>query len=102
MTLMETGQEVPDFLQQYKPEGKDASNLKFEYDTDEEEADEGGDAWGTNAANTEGDGGDGWGAGGDPAVPEGNNGGGNTDGWGASTNGNEGGAGWGANGTSDW
>lgn len=53
-TLLETKQEVPDFLEQYKPEGEAAVNLKFEADSDFEEEEEGGD-------NEEGGG---WGAGG--------------------------------------
>jgi ATP-dependent RNA helicase DDX3X len=39
-TLLETDQEVPDFLQQYIPEGKRRDNLKFEADSDFEEEDE--------------------------------------------------------------
>ncbi|KAI0487338.1 P-loop containing nucleoside triphosphate hydrolase protein [Xylaria cf. heliscus] len=80
MTLMETGQVVPDFLEQYKPHVTDVSKLKFEYDTDEEDPGESGDAWGTGgdagAANgNDGDDANGWGA---PT-----NGGGNDNGWGA-------------------
>ncbi|KAK4124996.1 DEAD-domain-containing protein [Parathielavia appendiculata] len=51
-TLLETNQEIPDFLQQYVPEGATPSNLKFEADSDFEE-----EATGTGA------GGGGWGAG---------------------------------------
>ncbi|KAI0521579.1 P-loop containing nucleoside triphosphate hydrolase protein [Xylaria bambusicola] len=102
MTLMETNQAIPDFLQQYKPEGDNASKLKFEYDTDEEDPGEGGEGWAAGGGDTGDAGGDGWGAGGDSATPNGNNGGGNTDGWGASTNGNGGNAGGNANGASDW
>ncbi|KAI1813165.1 P-loop containing nucleoside triphosphate hydrolase protein [Poronia punctata] len=88
MTLMETGQMVPEFLEPYKPQEKE---LKFEYDTDEEEPEAGDDGWGNGAgdggwgASNGGDGGDGWGAptGGD-ATAEGAKGG-NDDqgGWGA-------------------
>ncbi|KAK3335726.1 P-loop containing nucleoside triphosphate hydrolase protein [Cercophora scortea] len=76
-TLLETNQEVPDFLQEYIPEGDARVNLKFEEDSDFEDGDDagggdaGGDAWGGvggdtaaggNAdAGTGGDGG-GWGA----------------------------------------
>lgn len=44
MTLMETGQVIPDFLDPYKPEDADITKLKFEYDTDEEDPGENGDA----------------------------------------------------------
>lgn len=60
--LMESGQDVPDFLESYKPgEGED---LVFDDDTDEEdEAAGGADGWGAGgndtAAATTGD--DGWG-----------------------------------------
>ena len=98
-TLMETNQEVPDFLQSYIPEGGEAATLKFEADSDfEDDAGTGGDAggggggWGAggdDAGNTEAAG-DAWGAGGDDA--------GNTEavagGWGADQN--AGGGGWGA------
>lgn len=72
-TLLETKQEVPDFLQSYIPEGATADNLKFEADSDFEEDEPadinggddtaGGDAGGTeNAENGKnGDGGDAWG-----------------------------------------
>ncbi|KAI0975815.1 P-loop containing nucleoside triphosphate hydrolase protein [Xylaria arbuscula] len=92
MTLMETGQEVPDFFDQYKPEGNDVSKLKFEYDTDEEDPGESGEAWGNDAGNSAGEAsGDGWGTGGDSSAPNGNDGGGDTNGWGASANGTGGG-----------
>jgi ATP-dependent RNA helicase DDX3X len=55
-TLLETKQEIPDFLESYKPEGDAAVNLKFEADSDFEE-DDGGDG-GSDA-------GGGWGAGSD-------------------------------------
>lgn len=85
-TLMETNQEVPDFLQSYIPEGGEGATLKFEADSDfEDDAGTGGD----DAGNTEAAG-DAWGAGGDDA--------GNTEavagGWGADQN--AGGGGWGA------
>jgi ATP-dependent RNA helicase DDX3X len=60
-TLLETKQEVPDFLEQYKPEGEAAVNLKFEADSDFEEED---------AAADDGEGG-GWGGGGDEAKGDG-------------------------------
>lgn len=60
MLLMETQQEVPDFLQQYIPEGADPKTFKIEDDKSDDEALGGGDGWGTG-----GDAGDGaWGAGG--------------------------------------
>ncbi|KAK0717099.1 P-loop containing nucleoside triphosphate hydrolase protein [Lasiosphaeria miniovina] len=66
-TLLETNQEVPDFLQQYIPEGDARTNLKFEADSDfdETEAAETGDdggVWGDESGDqpTTGDGG-GWG-----------------------------------------
>lgn len=91
---METNQEIPDFLEQYVPEGATAENLKFEADSDFEEDMYGsGGAGGADGA----DGADGgWGAGGDDAGDAGdaaagssdwNNGGGDnagaTSGWGA-------------------
>ncbi|KAL2128862.1 hypothetical protein VTI74DRAFT_8549 [Chaetomium olivicolor] len=76
-TLLETNQEIPDFLQSYVPEGATAGNLKFEADSDFEE-----DTAGTGAG-TGGDGG-GWGAGTDGAGY----------GWGGGDAGA--GAGWGA------
>ena len=52
-TLMETNQEVPEFLQLYMPEGAAGENLKFETESDFDPNDLGGAA---------GDfGGDGWG-----------------------------------------
>ncbi|KAI0143774.1 P-loop containing nucleoside triphosphate hydrolase protein [Xylariaceae sp. FL1272] len=74
MTLMETGQDIPDFLSQYKPEDTDVSKLKFEYDSDEEEPEDDGDGdagaggWGNGAAASTGGDGDGWGKG-DSAAP---------------------------------
>ncbi|KAK3393101.1 P-loop containing nucleoside triphosphate hydrolase protein [Podospora didyma] len=61
-TLLETKQDVPDFLQQYIPEGDARINLKFEADSDFDENDVAGagdagggdDPWGT-AANGNGD-----------------------------------------------
>ncbi|KAL8846889.1 MAG: hypothetical protein Q9221_008055 [Calogaya cf. arnoldii] len=46
--MMETGQDIPDFLEGYKPSG----DLDFQDNSDEEEAAAGGegDAWGTEAA----------------------------------------------------
>ncbi|KAI0419031.1 P-loop containing nucleoside triphosphate hydrolase protein [Xylaria grammica] len=95
MTLMETGQDVPDFLEQYKPQDTDISKLKFEYDTDEEDPGESGDA-----------GGDGWGTGGgDSGTANGNDGGGwgaptdnggDASGWQAPTNGSGDNGGWAA------
>lgn len=85
-TLLETNQEIPDFLQQYVPEGEARNNLKFEADSDFDPNDyagagDAGDAWGEDAGNNAGNaaGGDAWGGGGDG----GNTGGG--DAWGADT-----------------
>ena len=77
-TLLETKQEIPDFLEMYIPEGDARENLKFEADSDFEEYAGGGDE------NADG-GGSGWGAGGDDA------GGGS---WGAAAGGDS----WGGNG----
>lgn len=83
-TLLETNQEIPDFLQQYVPEGEARNNLKFEADSDFDPNDyagagDAGDAWGEDAGNNAGNaaGGDAWGGGSDG----GNTGGG--DAWGA-------------------
>ena len=80
--LLETKQNVPDFLDSYKPE--DVDDLKFDDDTDEEDdgtgAGAGDDAWGAAPAADKGDdageaapaaeeGGDAWGAA--PAADEG-------------------------------
>ncbi|KAK2478100.1 hypothetical protein H9L39_10588, partial [Fusarium oxysporum f. sp. albedinis] len=82
-TLLETNQEIPDFLQQYVPEGEARNNLKFEADSDFDPNDYAGagDAWGGDAGNDAGNAatGDAWGGGGDG----GNTGGGNA--WGADT-----------------
>ena len=58
MTLMETKQTVPEFLQEFAPTGAEADNLKFEPDTDEEDN----GANGANGGADGGDGADGWGA----------------------------------------
>ncbi|KAI0548516.1 P-loop containing nucleoside triphosphate hydrolase protein [Xylaria curta] len=85
MTLMETGQAIPEFLEQYKPEDTDISKLKFEYDTDEEDPGEEGGAWGAGGdtgtnGNDGGDDANGWGA---PTQSAAQSGGDNS-GWGAS------------------
>ncbi|KAK6856864.1 ATP-dependent RNA helicase DED1 [Apiospora arundinis] len=94
-TLLETKQEVPDFLQQYVPEnyeaGAGANDLKFEDDSDEIEDEPaggsgGGDdgAWG---AADDAPGGDSWGGGGDSSTAGGDSawgGGGDAFGGGAS------------------
>ncbi|KAI2615355.1 P-loop containing nucleoside triphosphate hydrolase protein [Hypoxylon sp. NC1633] len=66
-TLMETQQPVPDFLQQYIPEGADQGNYVYEDEKTDSEDNAGDDGWG-NGANNGGDanGGDSnadWGAG---------------------------------------
>ncbi|KAI0434853.1 P-loop containing nucleoside triphosphate hydrolase protein [Xylaria sp. FL1042] len=92
MTLMETRQEIPDFLEPYKPETSDVSKFKFEYATDEEDPGESGEAGEA--------GGDGWGTGGDSATLNANGGDGDVDGWGAAANGANGDQG--ANDASGW
>jgi ATP-dependent RNA helicase DDX3X len=66
---METKQEIPDFLEQYKPEGEEAEHLKFEEDSDFEDGGEeaGGEAWGGGDDNdgSDADAGEAWGGGGD-------------------------------------
>ncbi|GAW26156.1 putative DEAD DEAH box helicase [Rosellinia necatrix] len=101
MILMETGQEIPDFLEQYKPEETDVSKLKFEYDTDEEDLGETGAGWGADEANGKSEAaGDSWAVDGDSGATNGgdhaNNSGGDTGAWGTTTNG--GNDGWGASG----
>ncbi|TGJ84893.1 hypothetical protein E0Z10_g3876 [Xylaria hypoxylon] len=97
MTLMETGQAIPEFLEQYKPEDTDISKLKFEYNTDEEDPGESGDAWDAGAGEAGEASGDSWGTGGgDSGAPNGNEGGGDSGGWGAPTNGSGGNGGWAA------
>ncbi|KAL1891755.1 hypothetical protein Sste5346_007505 [Sporothrix stenoceras] len=66
-TLLETKQEIPDFLESYIPEGEARENLKFEADSDFEEftPGDGGDdgGWGAGGGDAGGDaGGDSWGA----------------------------------------
>ncbi|KAI1351287.1 P-loop containing nucleoside triphosphate hydrolase protein [Xylaria sp. FL0043] len=99
MTLMETGHQIPDFLEQYKPDTTDVSKLKFEYDTDEEDPGESGEGWGTSAgeAGEAGEaGGDGWATNGDSAAPNGNGSGDDTNGWAAPVKGANDVGGWGA------
>ncbi|KAJ3525590.1 hypothetical protein NM208_g11576 [Fusarium decemcellulare] len=56
-TLLETKQEIPEFLQQYVPEGEARENLKFEADSDFDPndiagaGDASGSAWGTGDGN---------------------------------------------------
>ena len=74
--LLETKQEVPDFLENYKPDN--VEDLQFNDDTDEEdEGGAGGDAWGAPSpkgnGHTNGEATAGWGA--DDATA------GNNDGW---------------------
>lgn len=76
--MVEAKQEIPDFLELYKPE--DINDLQFDDDSDKEgeNGEDGGDGWGTGAAATNGDaGGDAWGA-----APSNGNAGGD-DSWGA-------------------
>jgi ATP-dependent RNA helicase DDX3X len=58
-TLLETDQEIPDFLQQHVPEGEAREKLKFEADSDFDPNDyagagDAGDAWGGNEGNDAG------------------------------------------------
>ncbi|KAI1434813.1 P-loop containing nucleoside triphosphate hydrolase protein [Xylaria sp. CBS 124048] len=55
MTLMETGQDIPDFLSQYKPEETDVTKLKFESDEEEEGNDGNGDVVGEAGGGLGGD-----------------------------------------------
>lgn len=92
-TLLETKQEIPDFLQQYLPEGEARENLKFELDSDEIED----EPYPTPAGFSGGAGGDDWGSGGgatDAATTDGG-------GWGGN-GGFEGGNTWNNGGTSAW
>lgn len=57
-TLLETNQEIPEFLEQFKPEGEDLTKLKFEAEGDfsDDEAIGGGDAaWGAGGGGDNGD-----------------------------------------------
>jgi ATP-dependent RNA helicase DDX3X len=90
-TLLETKQEVPDFLQLYVPEGKALENLKFEVESDFDPndiagaGDAGGDAsgggWGASAEGGNESGGAWGGADASANAPASN-------GWGASDNAN--------------
>lgn len=72
-TLLETNQEIPEFLQQYVPEGEARDNLKFEADSDFDPNDfagagDAGGAWGAgdgDGADADADTGGAWGSGGD-------------------------------------
>ncbi|ROW16435.1 hypothetical protein VPNG_02845 [Cytospora leucostoma] len=65
-TMLETKQEIPEFLKQYEPEGEDRENLKFESEDQIESAfgmgDDSGGAWGAGGGEPSGDA---WGGGGD-------------------------------------
>lgn len=74
-TLLETKQEIPDFLQPYVPQGEAAANLKFETESDFDEN----EAGGVGGAG----GGDGWGASND-GIDANDVGVAPGDGWGAS------------------
>ncbi|ETS78481.1 hypothetical protein PFICI_10543 [Pestalotiopsis fici W106-1] len=96
-TLLETKQEIPEFLKQYVPENADIDQLKFEPDSDEEI--EGEDTGGWGAGNGDGDAGS-WGA------ENNTSNGGDSAGWGTDNNASNGGdsASWGATGNDagDW
>ncbi|KAF4452406.1 hypothetical protein F53441_4752 [Fusarium austroafricanum] len=84
-TLLETDQEIPDFLQQYVPEGEARTNLKFEADSDFDPNDyagagDAGDAWGSGGDGNA-DGSDAWGGGDNGNTVSG-------DAWGAGDSGN--------------
>ncbi|KAI1460011.1 DEAD-domain-containing protein [Annulohypoxylon moriforme] len=76
--LMETKQPVPDFLQQYIPEGADPSNFQIEDDKSEDEEGNEDDPWNTGGSKPAGgDGasaanGDAWGTGAPTSGTEGN------------------------------
>ncbi|KAK6952399.1 hypothetical protein Daesc_006935 [Daldinia eschscholtzii] len=91
--LMETQQPVPDFLQQYIPEGVDPKDFKMEDDNSDVEEEEGdtGDAWQTNGTTDGQDAGaDSWasggGAGADDSWGAPKAGGAATDTWGSGGN----------------
>jgi ATP-dependent RNA helicase DDX3X len=83
-TLLETRQEIPEFLQGYVPENANVDQLKFEPDSDEEVEGEDAGGWGAGNDDAGGWGGDttnagdstGWGA-------DNNTNGGDSTGWGA-------------------
>ncbi|KAL7621099.1 hypothetical protein AAE478_008412 [Parahypoxylon ruwenzoriense] len=94
MTLLETRQKVPDFLQQYVPQGVDLDNFKIEDDNSEDDVAEdkqggtdngaGGDVWGADTNPAPVSGGDGWGSGTQVGAADAQGAGGNAgDGWGA-------------------
>jgi ATP-dependent RNA helicase DDX3X len=68
-TLLETGQEIPDFLEPYMPEGEARSKLKFEADSDFEDDAADGEkttedgAWGADASESNDNAGGAWGSG---------------------------------------
>jgi ATP-dependent RNA helicase DDX3X len=69
-TLLETDQEIPDFLQQHVPEGEAREKLKFEADSDFDPNDcagagDAGGAWGEDGDGGKACGGDAWGGGDD-------------------------------------
>ncbi|KAH8754065.1 DEAD/DEAH box helicase [Diaporthe sp. PMI_573] len=72
-TLLETKQTVPEFLQQYMPEGEELENLQFPSEQDDDVGGMDAGAWGDGGGG--GDAGDAWGGGGDePAAPVGDGG----------------------------
>lgn len=103
-TLLETNQEVPDFLEEHIPEGEAREKLKFEADSDSDGSEAGDGPGDDMGAATEGNNGDDGGSdagaqdnhnGADSgtAAEGGNNGGG---GWGVAAQDNHNGGGWGA------
>lgn len=72
-TLLETKQTVPEFLQQFMPEGEELENLQFPSEQDEDIGGMDAGAWGEGGGN---DSGDAWGGGGADASAAGGDGGG--------------------------
>lgn len=96
--MLETNQDIPEFLQHLIPEGEDRETLKFESEVEVPEGfvdgGEGGDAggWGAGGAETAGGGGDtasgaAWGGSGDNAANAGAA-------WGSGAEASGGGSGW--------
>ncbi|KAK7426764.1 hypothetical protein QQZ08_006800 [Neonectria magnoliae] len=90
-TLLETDQEIPEFLQQYVPDGEAGEKLKFEADSDFDENDiggaAGGDPWAPETTADSGDaggtgGGNAWGGDAGGSSGEAVNSGGGDDAWG--------------------
>lgn len=72
-TLLETKQTVPEFLQQYMPEGEELQNLQFPSEQDDDVGGVDAGAWGEGGGG--GDAGDAWGGGGGETSAPGGDGG---------------------------